>query len=408
MSPVAPPSPRVVVTGIGPVSNIGCGAAAFAASLRGGRSGVAPITSFDTTGFQRHVAGEVRDVDPAALLRTLDATRWGRSSLLAAAAARLAADDAGLGGDGDLDDARVAVVVGTTAGELGPLVALTEAWHRDGLGPPDPRVAAQLPAPRIGLAVAQELGVTGETVTLGTACAAGNYAIGHAFDLITAGEADVAFAGGADSVGRFLHAGFHRLGALTPERCSPFDRERSGILTAEGGVSLVLETLDGARSRGARVYAEVLGYGMTCDASHPVAPDADSIARCVRIAHKRSGVTPDQVDWISAHGTGTRTNDLVESNAIRAVFGERPPPTSSIKSMLGHTMGAASGFGAAACALAITGGFLPPTINHEHPDPELAGIDPVPNVSRAADVRVAQNNGFAFGGNNAIVMFGRP
>lgn len=169
----------------------------------------------------------------------------------------------------------------------------------------------------------------------------------------------------------------------------------------------MLETLDAARARGARMYAEVLGYGMSCDALHPVAPDAESIARCIRTAHKRSGVAPDQVDYICAHGTGTRTNDLVESNAVRAVFGDRPPPMSSIKSMLGHAMGAASGFGAAACALSIAEEFLPPTVNHGEPDPELAGIDPVPNVSRPARVAVAQNNGFAFGGNNAIVMLGR-
>jgi 3-oxoacyl-[acyl-carrier-protein] synthase II len=395
---------RVVITGIGPVSNVGIGVAGYRDALRAGRSGVGPIGSFDTNGFERVVAGEVTAFDPAAILSRLDPAEWGRSSLFAAAAARLAVDDAGaLASRRD----RVAVVVGTTSGELVPIVDMARAWHAGGYGRPDPTVATKAPASRLALAVARELDVTGETVTLGTACAAGNYAIGHAFDLITDGAADLAIAGGADSVARFTHAGFHRLGALTAERCSPFDRQRTGILTAEGGIALVLETLEGARARGARIYAEVLGYAMTCDAMHPVAPDADSIARCMRMAHKRSGVVPDQIDYICAHGTGTRTNDLVESNAVRAVFGATPPPMSSIKSMLGHTMGAASGFGAAACALGIDGGFLPPTINYVDPDPELAGIDPVPNASRPADVRVAQNNGFAFGGNNAIVVLGR-
>jgi 3-oxoacyl-[acyl-carrier-protein] synthase II len=394
---------RVVITGIGPVSNVGTGVAEYRDALRAGRSGVGPIGSFDTTGFERVVAGEVNAFDPAAILRRLDPAEWGRSSLFAAAAARLAVRDAGLQPSGD----RTAVVVGTTSGELVPIVDMARAWHADGYGRPDAAVATRAPASRLALAVARELAVTGETVTLGTACAAGNYAIGHAFDLITDGAADLAIAGGADSVARFTHAGFHRLGALTAERCSPFDGQRTGILTAEGGIALVLETLEGARARGARIYAEVLGYAMTCDAMHPVAPDADSIARCMRMAHKRSGVVPDQIDYICAHGTGTRTNDLVESNAVRAVFGAAPPPMSSIKSMLGHTMGAASGFGAAACALGIDGGFLPPTINYVDPDPDLAGIDPVPNASRPADVRVAQNNGFAFGGNNAIVVLGR-
>ncbi|WNI18964.1 beta-ketoacyl-[acyl-carrier-protein] synthase family protein [Actinacidiphila sp. ITFR-21] len=393
---------RVVITGIGPVSEIGVGVHAFGEGLRAGRSGVGPITSFDTTGFERVVAGEVRDFRPQDILRRLSPADWGRSSLFAAAAARLAVEDAGI----DPPPTRTAAVVGTTTGELLPLVDITASWHENGIGVPDREAAAKLPTSRLGLAVAEELGLRGEAVTLGTACAAGNYAIGHAYDLITLGEADVAVAGGADSVNRFLHAGFHRLGALTAERCSPFDRDRSGILTAEGGVALVLETLDSARDRGARIYAEILGWAMTCDARHPVAPDADSIARCVRLAHKRAGVSPDQVDYICAHGTGTRTNDLVESTAIRSVFGEQPPPMSSIKSMLGHTMGAASGFGAAACALSIHDGFLPPTVNHVTHDPQLAGVDPVPNRSRSTEVRVAQNNGFAFGGNNAIVMLG--
>ncbi|WP_460406101.1 beta-ketoacyl-[acyl-carrier-protein] synthase family protein [Actinophytocola sediminis] len=395
--------PRVVITGIGPVSNIGVGVGEFGAALRAGRSGISAITSFDTTGFERVRAGEVADFRPAELLHRLSEQDWGRSSLFAAAAARLAVADAGV----ELPDGRTAVVVGTTGGELVPLVELTESWYRNGFHTPDRSTAVKLPASRLAIAVGAELGVRCEAVTLGTACAAGNYALGYACDLIAAGAADVAVAGGADSVGRFFHAGFHRLGALAGERCSPFDRDRTGMVTAEGGIAMVLEKLDVAVARGARIYAEVLGYGMTCDAAHPVAPDADSIARCMRVAHKRSGITPDQVDYICAHGTGTRTNDLVETTAARAVFGQALPPMSSIKSMLGHTMGAASGFGAAACALAITNGFLPPTINHVTTDPELHGVDPVPNTSRPAEVRIAQNNGFAFGGNNAIVLLGK-
>ncbi|HEY8980278.1 MAG TPA: beta-ketoacyl-[acyl-carrier-protein] synthase family protein [Streptomyces sp.] len=395
---------RVVITGIGPVSEIGTGVTEFTEGLRTGRSGVGPISHFDATGFERRVAGEVTGFRPQELLRRLDPGAFGRSSLFAAAAARLAVEDAGL----EPPAARTAVVMGTTCGEISPLVDITAAWYENGPGVPDAGLAAKLPTSRLGLAVARELGLRGEAVTLATACAAGNYALGHAYDLITLGEADVAVAGGADTVNRFLHAGFHRLGALTPEACSPFDRDRSGIITAEGGIALVLETLEGARARGARVYAELLGYAMTCDALHPVAPDADSIARGIRDAHKRAGVTAEQVDYICAHGTGTRTNDLVESTAVRSVFGAAPPPMSSIKSMLGHTMGAASGFGAAACALSIHHGFLPPTTHHRTDDPELPGVDPVPNHSRPAEVAVAQNHGFAFGGNNAIVMFGRP
>ena len=394
---------RVVITGLGPVSSIGTGITDFARALRLGKSGVGPITSFDTTGFVKTSAGEVPGFRPERLLRRIDPADWGRSSLFAAAAARLAVADAGVDPAGD----RTAVVIGTTSGELLPIIDMTRDWYTGGWGMPDRPTAVKAAASRLALAAAQEIGATGEVVTLGTACSAGNYSLGYAYDLINAGEADVAVAGGADSVGRFTHAGFHRLGALAGSVCAPFDRDREGILTAEGGVALVLESRDAARRRGATVYAEVLGYAMTCDAKHPVAPDADSIARCARLAHERAGVRAEEVDYICAHGTGTRTNDLVESNAMRAVFGAAPPPMSSIKSMLGHTMGAASGFGAVACALSITEGFLPPTINHVTADPELAGVDPVANTSRPARVLVAQNNGFAFGGNNAIVLLGK-
>jgi 3-oxoacyl-[acyl-carrier-protein] synthase II len=224
--------------------------------------------------------------------------------------------------------------------------------------------------------------------------------------LLACGETDVVVAGGADSVCRWAHAGFYRLGALSELSCTPFDRDRTGILTAEGGVALVLEELDHAVARDARIYAEVLGYGLNCDARHMVAPDAERIAECMRMAHDRSGVSPADVDYICAHGTGTASNDRAEAEAVRAVFGVQAPPMSSIKSMIGHAMGAASGFGATAAVLAIAEGFLPPTIGWSHPDPQFDWLDPVPNQSRAASVRVAQNNGFAFGGNNCITMFG--
>jgi 3-oxoacyl-[acyl-carrier-protein] synthase II len=395
---------RVAITGLGPVSSIGTGIAEFSRALRGGRVGTKPIESFDTTGFLQTVGGEIADFQPAGILRRVrpDTGQWGRSSLFAAAAARLAVQDADL----ELSGSRAAVIIGTTSGEGRAFVEMSREWHDGGWGVPDRRIAAQAPACRLALAAAGELGTAGEVITLGTACAAGNYALGYAYDLLAMGQADVAVAGGADAVTRFTHAGFHRMGALAADVCRPFDLNRDGMLPAEGGVALVLEVLDHAVARGARIYAEVLGYAMTCDAKHPVAPDAESIARCIRAAHDRAGVTPDDIDYICAHGTGTRTNDLVETQAVRAVFGEKPPPMSSIKSMLGHAMGAASGFGAVACALSISLGFLPPTVNHQVTDPELAGLDLVPNFSRDQPVRIAQNNGFAFGGNNAVVILG--
>jgi 3-oxoacyl-[acyl-carrier-protein] synthase II len=396
---------RVAVTGLGPVSSIGTGVEAFGAALRAGASGIARITSFDPSGFPYQNAGEVPPGNLGPVPEHLDPAGWGRSSRFAAAAARLAVEDAKLDLAG-LDASRAHVVVGTTSGESQVLEELTAEVVAHGFDAWRPDLLAQFPANRLAHAVSEELGFEGESLTVATACSASNYAIGYAHDLLVSGEADVVVAGGADSVCRWAHAGFHRLGALTAQACAPFDRDRSGILTGEGGAALLLETFEHARARGARVQAEVLGYASNCDANHPVAPDGDSIAACMRAAHRNAGVSAGDVDWICAHGTGTPANDLVEGRAVLEVFGGTPPPMSSIKSMLGHTMGAASGFGAVASVLAIQAGFLPPTVNWRSPDPELAGVDPVPNTARESRVRLVQNNGFAFGGNNAIVLLG--
>jgi len=396
---------RVAVTGLGPVSSIGIGVAAFAEGLRAGRSGISAITSFDPAGFPHQDAGEVQDFHPTEHLQRLDPQRWGRSSQFAASAARLALADAGLDLS-QVDPSRAHAVIGTTSGESQVAEALTAQMVNGGFAAQDPALLSQLSANRLANAVSEELGLQGESLTIATACSASNYAIGYGYDLLVTGEADVVFTGGADSVCRWAHAGFFRLGALTGTACAPFDRDRSGILTGEGGAVLMLETFEHAEARGARIYAELLGYGLNCDANHPVSPDRASIAECMRVAHRNAGIEAGQVDYISAHGTGTLANDLVEGRAILEVFGPTPPPVSSIKSMIGHTMGAACGFGAIAAVTAIDQGFLPPTINWVNPDPELTGIDPVPNVARPAKVRIAQNDGFAFGGNNAIVILG--
>ena len=397
---------RVVVTGLGPVSSIGIGVEAFAEALRAGRSGISPISSFDTTGFPYIMAGEVHDFAPEAILRRLRPAEWGRTSQFAAAAARLAVADAGLS-DTELPADRTGASMGTTGGESQVLERLTADALEVDFGGVDPRLVRQVPSSRLAVAVNRELGVTGDAVTLSTACSASNYALGYAYDLIRTGEADYMIAGGADSVCRWSHAGFYRLGALAEKACRPFDRDRAGILTGEGGAALFLETLDSARARGAHIYAEVLGYGLNCDASHMVAPDPVSIAECMRLAHRNAGIKPADVDYICAHGTGTQANDMVEAMAVVDVFGDEPPPISSIKSMLGHAMGAASGFSAIASALGIDQSFLPPTINFTTLDPDLPLIDPVPNIARSAKVDVAQVNGFAFGGNNAITILGR-
>lgn len=396
---------RVVVTGVGPVSSIGTGPVDFATGLFAGRSGASRIASFDVTGFPHVMAGEVRDFAPTSILTRLDPTAWGRSALFAAAAARLAMTHAGLD-DTTLAPDRLGVVFGTTSGESQVIEAVTAQALAGGFDSVPPELFARIPAGRLAEAAAAEIGARAEAITLTTACSASNYAIGYAYDCVVAGEADVMIAGGADSVCRWAHAGFYRLGALAEDVPRPFDANRAGILTAEGGVALVLESLERARARGAHVLAEVLGYGLNCDANHPVAPDESSIAACMRLAHANAGIKAADVDYICAHGTGTTANDLAEARAVREVFGDCPPPMSSVKSMLGHTMGAASGFGAVASVLAIQRGLLPPTINWRTPDPDLWYIDPVPNTARPATVRIVQNNGYAFGGNNAITLFG--
>jgi 3-oxoacyl-[acyl-carrier-protein] synthase II len=239
---------------------------------------------------------------------------------------------------------------------------------------------------RAAAAIAQELELSDvEAVTIPTACAAGNYAIGYGFDAVRAGEAEFALCGGADAMCRKTFSGFYRLGTIAPERCQPFDVNRKGILTGEGAGVLVLESLDSALARGARVYAEVLGYGLNCDAYHQVAPNQDSVAQCMRLALENAGIKSEDVDLISAHGTGTKANDVTEAQAIRDVFGDRPPRTVSVKSMIGHTMGAASALSAIACSLAITHHFIPPTISHVETDPEC-DIDCVPNEAIEADL----------------------
>jgi 3-oxoacyl-[acyl-carrier-protein] synthase II len=405
-STVAHREHRVAITGIGVVSSIGTGVPAFLDGLRAGRDSARPITAFDTTGFAHAHGCEVAGFDPGGWLHRHDPPELGRASQFAVAAARMAVRDAGLTEEA-LRDRPGLVTVGTTDGESRDLDAIVADQVAGGSAAVDPVLARRVHSTRLSTAIARDLALTDvEAVTLPTACAAGNYAIGQGYDAVREGDVEFALCGGSDALCRKTFAGFYRLGTIAPYRCQPFDRNRQGILTGEGAGVLLLENLDTAVARGARVYAEVLGYGLNCDAHHPVAPDRDSIARCMALAHHNAGVKPGDVDFISAHGTGTKANDVTEAAAIRQVFGTAPPRTISIKSMIGHAMGAASALAAAACALAIAERFIPPTINHDETDPEC-GLDCVPNRAQTADLRIVQNNALAFGGNNAVTLFGR-
>lgn len=393
---------RVVITGLGIISSIGIGTDAFAASLRAGKTVATPIRAFDTAGYPYAHATEVHDLAHLAGDYAALSAAMGRASCFATLAARQAVLGAGLDA-ATLGAADAGVVLGTTNGESQVIDAIVRQWLREGAGAVDASAWSQAPAHRIAAEVAVDLGLAGEVLVLGTACAAGNYAIGYASDVIAAGDADVMLCGGVDAVCRKTYSGFFRIGAITPDLCRPFDAGRQGILTGEGAAVLVLESLEHAQARGATIHAEILGYGSNCDASHMVAPNRDSIAACIRLAQQRAGIVPEQVDYICAHGTGTRTNDVVEVGAIRDVFGAKAPPVSSIKSMLGHTMGAASAMGAVACVLGMRDDFMPPTMNFREEDPACT-IDCVPNAARSAPIHIAENHGFAFGGNNAILI----
>ncbi|WP_405186547.1 beta-ketoacyl-[acyl-carrier-protein] synthase family protein [Streptomyces anulatus] len=397
---------RVVLTGFGVISSIGIGAAEFTESLREGRSGVSPISVFDVEGFAHGNGCEVKRFEPEQWITRTPVQELGRASRFAVAAARMAVQDAGLDPE-ELAGQRGLISVGTTDGESFELDQLVAAELADGPENMDPEIVRRVSAARLSTAIAQELGLSDvEAPTIATACSAGNYAIGYGFDAVSSGEVDFALCGGADAMCRKTFTGFYRLGTIAPEFCQPFDADRKGILTGEGAGVLVLESLESALARNATIYAEVLGYGLNCDAYHQVAPKGDSVAECMRIALENAGVKPQEVDLISAHGTGTKANDITEAGAIREVFAEDTPRTISLKSMLGHTMGAASALGAIACGLAITHGFIPPTINHRRTDPEC-DIDCVPNQAVDADLRIVQNNGLAFGGNNSIVILGK-
>jgi 3-oxoacyl-[acyl-carrier-protein] synthase II len=400
---------RVLVTGIGLITPVGCGRELVWRALLEGRSGIGAITSFDTTAFPVHVGAEVKGFCAGDYVRRQDPQTLGRASQMAVAAARLALDDARLTAD-TYAPSRIGVVMGTTSGEAQFVQRYNDIRHSSGVASIPDALPARYPCHVIPRHIAIEFGARGPCLTIPTACAAGNYAIGHGFDLVRGGRIDMALVGGADPFSRITYSGFSRLGAIAPERCQPFDRNRKGMIPGEGAAVLVLESAEDAAARGASVYAEVLGYGLTCDSYHMTAghPLGDGAVRAMFLALKDSGIEPADVDYVSAHGTGTLANDRVEALALGAVFGARAAtlPMSSVKSMLGHTMGAASAIEAAVCALALSTGFIPPTINFEEPDPECT-IDCVPNRARQTHPRVVLNNAYAFGGNNASVCMAR-
>jgi 3-oxoacyl-[acyl-carrier-protein] synthase II len=397
---------RIVITGIGVVTPSGTGCEEFWRNLLDGRSGIAPVQSFDTSGYNVHRGAEVKEFNAEDHVLNLDAAHLGRASQFAIAAARLALADAGVE-IGSLDRKRAGVSMGTTSGEPREVERFDDSYVSRNLDRIGSEFLALYPCHVIAAHVASELNFAGVNTMIPTACAAGNYAIAHALDVLRAERADLMLAGGSDAFSRITFTGFARLGAVAPETCQPFDRLRKGMIPGEGAGVLVLEPFERARRRGARIYAEVGGYGLSCDAHHMTAahPQGDGAERAMRQALADSRTNTEEVSYISAHGTGTATNDRLETIAVKRLFKDAAYriPISSVKSMLGHTMGAASAIEAAVCALAVFNDRVPPTINLNEPDPEC-DLDYVPNFARELRVNVAMNNAYAFGGNNASLI----
>ncbi len=407
---------RVVVSGLGCVSPLGLTAEQTWENCLAGRSGIGPITRFDTAGMKVRIAGEVKGFDGTAYAQKKELKKMDTFIQYAVAAASMALADAGYEIPEDEAD-RVGVYIGAGMGGLPEI----ERQHSQLLEAGPRRVSPFfIPMAIANLApgyVAILTGAKGPNLSIVTACATGTHSIGEAWHAILRGDADVMLAGGVEStITPLAVAGFASMRALStrndePERASrPFDKDRDGFVMGEGGAVLVLEELAHAKARGARIYAELAGYGASCDAYHITAPDpqGDGAARCIQAALRSAGLSPDEVDYVNAHGTGTPFNDYYETLALKRVFADhaRELWVSSTKSMTGHLLGAAGSVEAVFSALAVRDQVAPPTINQDTPDPDC-DLDYVPNQAREGEIGVALSNSFGFGGTNASLVMRR-
>jgi 3-oxoacyl-[acyl-carrier-protein] synthase II len=364
-------SRRVVVTGLGVISSVGIGRDAFWEAIINGRSGISSVSSFDTKGFRCHKAGEIKSFRPEDFIPWRKARFLGRTSQFAISATSQALNDSKFERR-NVYKKRIGVFIGTTMGEK-PLEESLDEWIQSGSEKVSKSKILQSSANNISANIGIHFKLKGPNYVIPTACAAGNYAIGYGYDLIKKGDIDFAIAGGADAFSRVAFSGFQRLYAMTPDKCQPFDKNRKGMLVGEGAAILFLETLESALRRDANIYAEIAGYGISCDAFHMTASQAGGIERAILNALREAEINKEDVDYICAHGTGTPGNDKTECAAIKKVFKERLKtiPVSSIKSMLGHPMGAASAIEALTCCLTVKENLIPPTINFKTPDPQV-------------------------------------
>jgi 3-oxoacyl-[acyl-carrier-protein] synthase II len=407
-------SRRVVVTGLGMVSPLGTGVEKSWQALLQGKSGVGKITKFDPTGFDTQIAAEVKDFVPENFIDKKEMKRMDIFIQYAVAAAVMAVEDAQLKIT-PADAHRVGVVVGAGLGGLTTIEAFHKTLMERGPGRISPFFIPMLIVNEAPGQISMRFGAKGPNTSVVTACATGNHNIGDGWRMIQRGDADAIIAGGVEAtITPLAVSGFNAMKALStrngePEKASrPFDKNRDGFVIGEGSGIIILEELTRALDRGAKIYAEIVGYGLTGDAYHITAPspDGEGAARCMQMALSSGGIAPEEVDYINAHGTSTYYNDIYETIAIKTVFKEHAQkvPISSTKSMTGHLLGGAGGVEAIFTILTLCQGIIPPTINYETPDPDC-DLDYVPNVARKADVRLALTNSFGFGGTNAVLAF---
>jgi 3-oxoacyl-[acyl-carrier-protein] synthase II len=407
---------RVVITGVGLVTPLGTGVEKNWQALLKGRSGIGPVTRFEAADFPTRIAGEVKDFHPEDFIEKKEIKKMDLFIQYAVAAAQMAMEESRLPITADNED-MVGVIVGVGIAGLSSIEEYHKLFLESRLKKVSPFFIPKLIANLAPGQISLRYGAKGINYTPTSACSSGTHAIGEAFRLIRLGEQDAVIAGGAEAALTPLGlGGFIAMKAVSsrndePEKASrPFDRNRDGFVMAEGAGILVLEEMEQAKKRGAKIYAEVVGYGANADAYHITAPspEGEGAVRCMRMALRSGGVNPLEVDYINAHGTSTPYNDATETQAIKRVFGEHAArlAVSSTKSMTGHLLGAAGGVEGVFSALALYHQCMPPTINYEEPDPEC-DLDYVPNVARPANIRVALSNSFGFGGTNACLAFRR-
>ncbi|HSE38001.1 MAG TPA: beta-ketoacyl-ACP synthase II [Blastocatellia bacterium] len=408
---------RVVITGMGLICGSGNTKEEVWSNLLAGRSAVGPITRFDISAFPVRIGSEVKNFDPLRFIERKEVKKMDPFIHYAVAASQEAVDDSGLRVNGDDDATRIGVFIGSGIGGFGVIEREHEKFLKGGPGKISPFF---IPAAIVNLAAGQvsiRFGLKGPNSATCTACSTGAHAVGDSFKIIQRGDADAMLCGGAEAaITPMGVGGFAAMRALStrnedPERASrPFDADRDGFVIGEGAGVLLLEELERARGRGAKIYAELVGYGMSSDAFHITQPseDGDGAVRVMTNAIKDAGIQPEEVDYINAHGTSTHYNDKLETMAIKKVFGDSAYsiPVSSTKSMMGHLLGAAGGVEAGVIALALQDQIVPPTANYEKPDPDC-DLDYVPNGARRRPVRYALSNSFGFGGTNAALLMKR-